>query len=168
MPAITSRSTPVKTRNRLRAHHSMVRLITLHSSRRIEREVLAHDDLSVLSGGDRYLPRAARSELAAAFVHATSLVSRVYHGFHGSHPHLLHCRHEECDRYLGAVHWHSVTRSKPHVNLVAAFVWWRRIGRQFDCRLRLCWCIHGCRCTGTRRRRCKCPSSCLQLRFGVD
>src|ERR1700678_920914 len=132
IPANTNNNTPVKTRKRLRAHHSMVRLITLHSSRRIEREVLAHDDLSVSSGGDRYLPCAARSQLAGAFVHAAALVTRLDHGFHGSHPHLLHCRHEECDRYLGAVHWLSVTRSKLHANRIAAFVWWRRLGRQFD------------------------------------
>src|SRR5260370_19386914 len=105
MPAITSSNTPVKTRNRLRAHHSMVRLITLHSSRRIEREVLAHDDLSVLSGGDRYLPRAARSPGATAFVHAPALVTRVDHRFHGSHPHPLHFRPERRDHYLGALHW---------------------------------------------------------------
>src|SRR6266851_1004796 len=143
MPASTNSSTPVKTRNRLRAHHSIVRLITLHSSRRIEREVLAHDDLSVLSGGDRYLPREARSQDATAFVHATALVTRVDHGFHGSHPHLLHCRHEERDRYLGAVHWLAVIRSKLHANRIAASVRWRRLGRQFDCGLRLCWCTHG-------------------------
>src|ERR1700687_4709687 len=118
MPASTNSNTPVKTRNRLRAHHSMVRLITLHSSRRIEREVLAHDDLSVLSGCARSLPRPARSELATAFVHATALVTRVDHRFHGGHPHLLHCRHEECDRYLSAVYWFFVTRSKVYPNLI--------------------------------------------------
>src|SRR5258708_39296579 len=58
MPAITNSNTPVKTRNRLRAHHSIVRLITLHASRRIEREVFAHYDLSVLSGGCRFPPPA--------------------------------------------------------------------------------------------------------------
>src|ERR1700687_3152888 len=100
IPASTSKSTPVKTRNRLRAHHSMIRLITLHSSRRVEREVLAHDDLSVLSGRDRYLPRAARSQIAVAFIQAAPLIARIDDCFHGSHSHVWHSRHEECDRHL--------------------------------------------------------------------
>src|SRR5258706_2893884 len=94
MPAITSSNTPVNTRNRLRAHHSMVRLITLHSSRRIEREVLAHDDLSVLGGRDGHLPRATRAQISAAFVEAATPLRPVHHGFHCGHPHVLHRRHE--------------------------------------------------------------------------
>src|SRR6266436_4614005 len=151
IPAITNSNTPVKTRNRLRAHHSMTRLITLHSSRRIECEVFAHDYLSVLSARDRHLPRAARSQIAAAFIEAASLVTRMDRRFHGSHSHLLHSWHEECDGHLRASNRLSVARSELDANRIAAFVWWRRIGRQFDRRLRLCRRVHGGRCARSRR-----------------
>ena len=48
MPASTSRSVPVKTRKRLRAHQSIHREIMLHPSRRVDAELLAGDGLAVL------------------------------------------------------------------------------------------------------------------------
>src|SRR5882762_8931106 len=110
MPAITNSKTPVNTRNRLRAHHSMVRLITLHSSRRIECEVLAHDDLSVLSGRDGHLPRATGAQVTVAFIQTATFVTRMDNGFHGGHSHVCHGGHKECNRDLSASNWFPVAR----------------------------------------------------------
>src|SRR5712671_57881 len=128
IPAITNSNTPVKTRKRLRAHHSMIRLITLHSSRRIEREVLAHDYLSVSSGRDCYLPRTTRSQATPTFIKAAALVTRIDHRFHCGHSHPLHGRHEECHGDLHARNRLAVAGSELHTNGVVPFMWRRRIG----------------------------------------
>src|ERR1700674_6075231 len=85
MPAATSRSTPAKTRKRLAAHHSMVRWITSHPSRCIERELPAGDDLAVLARHHVDLPGAAPGELALALVDAAALLGLLAGGDDGLH-----------------------------------------------------------------------------------
>src|SRR5215469_7104474 len=87
MPASTSITVPVKTRKRLRAHHSIHLAITLHPSRRVDAELLAGDGLPVLLRGDRDLPGTAAAELARSFVEAVTLVRTFDVGTHGRHSH---------------------------------------------------------------------------------
>src|SRR5712691_6232037 len=56
MPAMTSRNVAVKTRNRLRAHHSIIHVIKLHSSRGVKVELLAGNYAPVLADGNRDHP----------------------------------------------------------------------------------------------------------------
>src|SRR3974390_3072365 len=62
IPARTSRSVPAKTRNRFRAHQSIHREITSHTSRGVDVHLFVRDRLAVLLGEDRDLPRPAASE----------------------------------------------------------------------------------------------------------
>src|SRR5215831_11874272 len=66
MPASTSKSVPVKTRNLFRAHQSIHREITSHSSRGVHRGLLAGDNLPVFLGDDGDLPGSAACELPRA------------------------------------------------------------------------------------------------------
>src|SRR5438477_705457 len=108
IPAMTSRSVPVKTRNRLRAHHSMIRLTTSHCSRSIDCELLAGNYGLVLAGGDCDLPCSPGTEIAFAFVHAATFFGEIHAGFHGGHPHGRHGRHEEGDVYLRSADGRSI------------------------------------------------------------
>src|SRR5215471_16882637 len=98
MPASTSMSVPVKTRKRLRAHHSIHRAITLHPSRRVDAELLVGYGLPVLLRDDRDLPGAAAAELPRSFVEAVTLVRTFDVGAHGRHSHGWHGCHEEVHR----------------------------------------------------------------------
>src|SRR5262245_30287765 len=113
MPAITSRKVPLNTRNRLRAHHSITQLITLHSSRRVDCELLAGKNKAgpVLAGSDCYLPGPARSQVAMALVHASALVGQIDAGLHRCHAHGRHGRHVERDVHLCAGDGSSVSAS---------------------------------------------------------
>ena len=73
IPANTKNKVPVKTRKRLRAHHSIQREIILHSSRGIHGELFARDRLPVLLCHDGDLPGSAAPEIAMAFVLARRL-----------------------------------------------------------------------------------------------
>src|SRR5215472_5304690 len=95
MPASTSMSVPVKTKKRLRAHHSINLAITLHPSRRVDAELLAGDGLAVLLRGNRDLPGAATAELACSLVEAVTLVGAFDVGTHCRHSHGGHRGHEE-------------------------------------------------------------------------
>src|SRR5512135_2087155 len=108
IPASTSRRIPVKTRKRLRAHHSIHREITLHSSFCVHRELLGGHGLAVLLRHDRRLPGAAILQVAAAFVQAAALVFELDHGAHRRHAHGGHGGHKESDRDLGAGHRRAV------------------------------------------------------------
>src|SRR5260370_20943978 len=80
MPAITSRKVPVNTRNRLRAHHSMIQLITLHPSCSVHRELLGHDYSSVLASDNRDLPRPAPSQITLSFIQHLACLPSIYTG----------------------------------------------------------------------------------------
>src|SRR5579883_3245633 len=94
IPAITRRNVPVNTKKRLCAHHSMIQLITLHSSCSVHRELLARDHSAVLTGNDRNLPSPARAQLALAFIKAVALVGEIDAGLHRCHSHGGHRCHE--------------------------------------------------------------------------
>src|SRR6266699_3400456 len=85
IPASTSRSVPVKTRNRLRAHQSIHRAITLHSPRRVHAQLLAGNRLPVFLRHDCCLPRSAASKLAGTFVDTVAFVAEI-----NWTPHLRH------------------------------------------------------------------------------
>src|SRR5260370_3787245 len=90
MPAITSRKVPVNTRNRLRAHHSMIQLITLHPSFSVHRELLCRDYSYVLASYNRELPRPARSQLPHYFILPFSYDTEIYADLNSPHIPLQH------------------------------------------------------------------------------
>src|SRR5262245_55926678 len=102
IPAMTRSNVPVKTRNRLRAHHSIIQLITLHPSGGVDGKLPAGDHDAVLTGCDRHLPSSARTEVAFTCVEAISFVAKVDTRVHGCHSHSRHGRHEERHIHLGA------------------------------------------------------------------
>src|ERR1700719_3414084 len=97
MPAMTSRNVAVKTRKRLRAHHSIIHVITLHSSRGVDGELFAGNHAPVLASGDCALPGSTRAEVTFALVHALALVGKVQAGLHRRHTHSRHGSHKEGD-----------------------------------------------------------------------
>src|SRR5689334_17104750 len=64
MPASTSNSVPVKTRKRFRAHQSIHREITSHTSRGIHIQLFSGYDLPAPLGEHRHLPSSAAFKLA--------------------------------------------------------------------------------------------------------
>src|SRR5258708_155155 len=95
MPASTSMSVPVKTRKRLRAHHSIHAASMLHPSRRVHAELLRGNRLAVLRCSDGDLPGSAARELAWTFIEAVALVRTFHVGAHRRHSHRGHCQHKE-------------------------------------------------------------------------
>src|SRR5258708_38917538 len=91
IPVMTRRSVPVKTRNRLRTHHSMIRLITSHSSRGLDCELLPGNYGPVPAGSDCALPCSAWTEIALALIHAAAFVGEIDPGLH-------FCRSHGCSR----------------------------------------------------------------------
>src|SRR6266403_4566660 len=75
IPASTNKSVPVKTRNRFRAHQSIQRAITLHSSRRVHAQLLARERLSVFLRQDCGLPRSTASKIAGTLVDTFAFVA---------------------------------------------------------------------------------------------
>src|SRR5260370_12047915 len=136
MPAITSRKVPVNTRNRLRAHHSMVQLITLHPSCSVHRELLGRDYSSVLASDNRDLPRPARSQITLAFIQTIAFVAEIYAGLHSRHTHRRHSRHEEREVDLRAGDGRTVSPGEFYVEDVAAFARWVWIRRPLHIGLR--------------------------------
>src|SRR5689334_22949982 len=102
IPAMTRRNVPVKTRNRLWAHHSMIQLITLHSSCCVHTQVFAGDDGAVLKSRNRHLPSAARLQLSLTFIEAVPFVRQINGHFHRGHSHCGHGSHVEREAYLRA------------------------------------------------------------------
>src|SRR6266576_3830603 len=168
IPASVRRSTPVKTRKRLCAHNSMIREITLHTSRGVNGELLVSDGLSVLLRADGDLPRSARAEITLAFVHSATFIAGSDDSLHCSHPHRGHCCHIEGHGHTRTPDWLSIPSCDLYADGVAAFV--RRIGirRQLHIGLLLCRCIHGSGLSGSWRRRHESGCGRLQLRFGIN
>src|SRR5689334_11238357 len=77
MPASTTATVPEKTRNRLLAHHSMIREIMSHASCGIHRQLLADNGAAILLARHGDLPRAAGAEFYGAFVHTVAPVSTL-------------------------------------------------------------------------------------------
>src|SRR5579864_782601 len=95
IPANTRKSVPVKTRKRFRAHQSIQRAITLHSSCCADGYLFARNGLSVFSDKDRDLPRSAAFKLGGTFVNARSFLRELYLRAHRSHTHFRHTGHEK-------------------------------------------------------------------------
>src|SRR5579864_6754650 len=95
IPARTSNSVPVKTRKRFRAHQSIHRAITSHSSRGIHTQLLTSDGLPVLSCENRDLPSPAAPQLACALIESFALVAERDSRTHGGHAHRGHRWHKE-------------------------------------------------------------------------
>src|SRR6266436_9085132 len=91
MPASTRNSVPVKTRKRFRAHQSIHRAITLHSSRGVHTELFAGDSLAVFPRHNRDLPSSTAFKLAGTFVDARSFRSEEHTSELQSRLHLV-CR----------------------------------------------------------------------------
>src|SRR5437867_10582222 len=87
IPASVSSNTPVKTRNRLCAHHSMIREIMIHTPRGIQCHLLAGNRLPILLRADAHLPSAAGAEVTFSFVHSAAFVGSVDYSFHRGHSH---------------------------------------------------------------------------------
>src|SRR6266478_4721549 len=85
IPASTRSSVPVKTRNRLRAHKSIHRAITLHPTRGVDAQFLAGARLPVLLRGNGDLPCAATVELAGTLVDSVSFVAQGDRSAHRCH-----------------------------------------------------------------------------------
>src|SRR5487761_2079903 len=94
IPAITSTKVAVNTRKRLRAHQSIHRAITLHTSRGGHRELFTPDGLAVLPRQDGDLPRSAALEPARTFVGAASLFRQIDLRAHARHAHGGHGGHD--------------------------------------------------------------------------
>src|ERR1700730_463568 len=149
IPASTSKSVPVKTRNRFRAHQSIHRAITLHSSRRVHAQLLARNRLPIFLGYDRGLPRSTASKLAGTFVDPFSFLAESNRRPHCRHSHLWHRGHKERYRDFRARNRGATRVREFYAEDVAALVWWTRLGCQFCVRLRS---IH-CRCCSCSRWR---------------
>src|SRR3954465_4032693 len=77
MPASVSISTAVNTRKRFRAQASMIRDSMLHPVFGVDTQLLGCDRLSVLLGGDRDLPSAARRKDAGSFIEPVALAGEL-------------------------------------------------------------------------------------------
>src|SRR5579859_4688680 len=168
MPASVRTETPAKTTKRLCSHHSIIREIMLHPSFGIESEMPGADHAPVLLRSERYLPGAAGTKLARAFIHAAALVGEIDAGLHRRHAHRRHGRHEQ-----GYVNLHSGYRRSGRIGElyaqdVVALARRVRLRGQFQLRLRGSALVHGGSCARARRRRHKSPGCSLQLAFGID
>src|SRR5229473_1768468 len=95
IPESTSRSVPMKTRKRFRAHQSIHRAITLHPSRSVHAQLLAGDELAILFGEDCDLPGSAGFKPSRTFIEAVALVAEGDGCTHRRHAHCRHRRHEK-------------------------------------------------------------------------
>src|SRR5215472_2839120 len=169
IPAMTRSNVPVKTRNRLRAHHSITQLITLHPSGGVDGKLPAGDHDAVLTGCDRHLPSSARSEVGFTFVQAISLVAKIDTRLHGCHSHRRHGRHEERDIDLGAGNRVPADPCHFYPKDIAALAGRRRVRGQLRIGL---WTsfgtVHRCSGAGARRRWNERTCRGLQLRFRIN
>src|SRR5258708_6359424 len=166
IPAITSRKVPVNTRNRLRAHHSMIQLITLHSSRGVHRELLACNHSPVLVSDNEKLPSPAYPQIPLSFIHATAFVVEIHAVFHCCHSHGRHRRHEKRDGYLRSADRRSVGPGQLHAENVAALLRRSWIGGQLNIALSSDW-RRSHRGSSARSRRRRNESSCGSLQLGL-
>src|SRR5712672_1371474 len=116
---------------------STVRTSLLHSARGFNRELLAHDCLSVLLCCDGDLPHATRSDVAFAFVHPATLIVTLNYCFHLRHIHCRHCRHKEGDGHLRSRDRFARWVSQFDSDGISSFLRRRRICGQVDLGLRL-------------------------------
>src|ERR1700691_5015947 len=98
IPVSTSNSVAVKTRKRFRAHQSIQRAITSHTSCGVHAQLFARDDLPVPLGEDRDLPGPATSQFARTLIESVAFVAQRDRRTHGGHAHGWHRRHEK--RYV--------------------------------------------------------------------
>src|ERR1019366_640419 len=97
IPASTRSNVPAKTRKRFRAHQSIHREITSHSSCGIDVQLLTSYDLAVFLGKDCDLPCSATFKLARSFIKPVAPVAECDRDTHCRHAHCRHGRHEKCD-----------------------------------------------------------------------
>src|SRR5580704_5767509 len=87
IPVSTSRTVPMKTRKRFRAHQSIHREITLHSSCDVHAELLGRDGLPIPLCEDGDLPGSAAIQLSRTFIEAVALVAECDGYTHRCHAH---------------------------------------------------------------------------------
>src|SRR5260221_8744018 len=87
IPASTSSSVPVNTRKRFCAHQSIQREITLHSSRSIQAELSAGDNLAVLLRKNRDFPGSSAVELSWTLIESVVFFCERNLGAHRGHAH---------------------------------------------------------------------------------
>src|SRR5216684_5963705 len=165
IPASTSSIVPVNTRKRFCAHQSIQREITLHSSRGIHAELFVGDDLPVLLGKNRDLPRSPAVEFPWALVESVAFFGERNLGSHRGHAHRWHGRHGKGDGDFRTRDGCSARIGELYAEGVAALV--QRIG--FGREVRLClWSIDGSRGACAWRWRNKRTECGLELAFGID
>src|SRR6266851_4897755 len=136
IPASTSKSVPVKTRKRFRAHQSIHRPITLHSSRGVHAQLLAGDHLPILLRQDCGLPRSTASKLARTFVDAFAFFAECNRSSHRRHSHLWHRGHEERNRNICAGNRRATRIRELYAEDVAPLAWRTWLRSEFGARLR--------------------------------
>src|SRR5437763_1531556 len=152
MPAMTSRNVAVKTRNRLRAHHSIIHVITLHSSRGVDGERLAGNYAPVLAGGDCDLPSSPGAEIAFDLIHAPAFVGEIHADLHRRHAHGRHSSHEKGDIDLCTADGSSAGCSQLYAENIAALLRRGGIGSKLGVRLRSSFrAVHGNSLARSRR-----------------
>src|SRR5713101_1630317 len=87
IPASTSSNVPVNIRKRFRAHQSIQREITLHSSRGVHAELFAGDDLPVFLRHDRHLPGSPAVQLARTLIEPLAFFGERNLRAHRGHAH---------------------------------------------------------------------------------
>src|SRR5690348_156361 len=87
IPANPSRSVPLNTRKRLRAHQSIQREITLHSPFGVHAQLPVGESLAVLQRHDGHLPGSTAFQLRLPFVNTVTLVAEFADHAHGAHAH---------------------------------------------------------------------------------
>src|ERR1700730_2630506 len=122
IPASTSSSVPVNTRKRICAHQTIQREITLHSSRGIHAELFAGDDLPVLLGKNRDLPRSPAVEFPRTLIESVAFFGESNLRSHCGHGHRRHGRHGEGDGDFRTRDWCSARIGELYAEGVAALV----------------------------------------------
>src|SRR5712664_5023654 len=121
IPASTSRSVPMKTRKRFRAHQSIHREITSHPSRGVHAQLLGCDELAVLFCKDCGLPGSSALKLSRTFIEAVALVAESDGCTHRCHAHCRHRRHEKRHADFRTGDRCSTRIRKFHAEYVASF-----------------------------------------------
>src|SRR5207302_5517724 len=144
-----SRSVPMKTRKRFRAHQSIHREITLHPSFGVHRELFGAEHLPAATHDDADLPGSPGLEDTIPLVNAFALVIQGAAHAHGRHAHLGHGWHEERNGHFCTRDGRPVRVRQFHTECVVSFSRGSRFGSELNRSLR---CVHhtGGTCSGRR------------------
>src|ERR1700675_1576121 len=112
----------MKTRKRFRAHQSIHREITLHTSCGVDAQLLARNYLTILFGEDCALPNSSALKLSRSFIEAVAIVAESDRYAHRCHAHCGHCRHEKRHADFGPRSGPATCICKFHAEYVAALM----------------------------------------------